>query len=128
MNMQIAICVPFMQGDIWVERLEHLGIEEGLKVYEYTRPKDLAALHGGLENFDAVWVIMDGAKGMEAVYLVREKHSHVPIVWVSDDAQFGLVGYSLRVSAFLRKSCTDEQLRGAIARCRRGKQYDCVNL
>lgn len=117
MDMQFVICVPFMKGDIWVERLERLGTEYGLRVYEYTRPEDLAK-QPGMFHLDAVWVVMDGAPGMEAIYLIREQHRKVPIVWVSDDVQFGLIGYDLQVFDFLLNDCTDQKLAVTIKRCR----------
>lgn len=125
-GMKFAMCVPFMQGDIWVERLEDLGEPENLWVCEYTRPEDVANMPGGLWRFDAVWVVMDGAEGLEAVQLIREKHPHVRIVWISDDLQFGLIGYSLRVFQHWRNDCTDEQLTATIKRIKETPD-DCVN-
>lgn len=129
MDMQFAICVPFMKGDIWVERLEHLGAEYGLKVYEYTRPEELAN-QPGLLHLDAVWVVMDGAPGMEAVYRIRENHKTVPIVWISDDDQFRLIGYNLQVFDFEKNNCDDKQLLNIMQRYHREreKRYDCANF
>lgn len=57
---------------------------------------------------------MTGAKGLEAAIQAKRLAPEVPLVWWSDDENFALIAYHLRISAFLSADCSDQELYEAI--------------
>ena len=65
-------------------------------------------------RYHAVVIAMTGAKGLEAVIQAKRLAPETPLVWWSDDKNFALIAYQLRISAFLPADCSDQELYEAI--------------
>ncbi len=107
--MRIALCADWINETSIIERV-HEGLKgEAFIIDSFVNPWQLAdVLH---ENaYDAVLIAINGASGMEAVILVREHSQSAEIVWVTDDEQFGKIGYKNRVAMLLLVGCTAEAL------------------
>ena len=57
---------------------------------------------------------MTGAKGLEAAIQAKRLAPETPLVWWSDDENFSLIAYHLRIPAFLPADCSDQELYEAI--------------
>ena len=66
---------------------------------------------------DAVVVALQGALGMESAIGVRALDASVPLIWISDDEDFGMQSYRLRARMFLRFPVEEEQVTRALQRC-----------
>ena len=79
--------------------------------------------------YDAVVVMEDGARGMNFCMSIRGYSRDVPLLWISDQAEFEpqsrrmqadtflvkpVTEYQLRISAFLLADCSDQELYEAI--------------
>lgn len=106
--MKIALCALFMEADLWQKRLEGLS-SLPLRVDEFNRPSDLCTLPS-LTGYDGVWLVLDGAVGLETVARTRERDGRVPIVWVSCDASLEAVNRLPHRTLTLPKDCTDREL------------------
>ncbi len=62
------------------------------------------------ENQDLVFILANGAKGMESVIATRDTCPQTPIIWFSDDKDFGAQSYRLGVEYFATKPVTNEHL------------------
>ena len=65
-------------------------------------------------RYHAVVIAMTGAKGLEAAIQAKRLAPEVPLVWWSDDENFALIAYQLRIPAFLPTDCSDQELYEAI--------------
>ncbi len=113
--MLIALCAPFMEADLLEEQIRSAAGQRNLRIDEYNDMETFLKLPS-LELYDGVFIAFDGAKGMEAVVQARERSEKLAVVWISDDTQFGLTAFSLRVAAFLMKGCRQEQFAKALER------------
>ena len=57
---------------------------------------------------------MTGAKGLEAAIQAKRLAPETPLVWWSDDENFALIAYHLRIPVFLPADCSDQELYEAI--------------
>ena len=79
--------------------------------------------------YDAVVVMEDGARGMNFCMSIRGYSKDIPLLWISDQAEFEpqsrrlqadtflvkpVTEYQLRISAFLPADCSDQELYEAI--------------
>lgn len=64
-----------------------------------------------------VIVTADGAAGMEGVIAARSLLGDVPIIWFSDDGNFGAQSYRLGCTYFHVKPVSSEILSSAMAKC-----------
>lgn len=64
-----------------------------------------------------VIVLADGAAGMESVYRSRQRRPSLPVLWFSDDREFGMQSYRLECAYFSTKPVTPEKLTCALRRC-----------
>lgn len=62
-------------------------------------------------------VLADGAAGMEGVFLARQMVPELPVLWFSDDSQFGMQSHRLDCSYFSTKPMTDDKLHRALLHC-----------
>lgn len=62
-------------------------------------------------------VLMDGAAGMEGVFLARRILPELPVFWFSDDSQFGMQSHRLDCTYFSTKPITVEKLSKALQHC-----------
>ena len=65
-------------------------------------------------RYHAVVIAMTGARGLEAAIQAKQLAPETPLVWWSDDKNFALIAYQLRISAFLPADCSDQELYEAI--------------
>ena len=65
-------------------------------------------------RYHAVVIAMTGARGLEAAIQAKRLASETPLVWWSDDKNFALIAYHLRIPAFLSADCSDQELYEAI--------------
>lgn len=120
--MRIAICAPFMQSDIWQERLRKAASGCRLEFDEFYNEEDI---RGAVRfRYDVCVIAMAGAAGMEAAVAARERDAHLPILWISDDDHFGLAAYDLQAAMFLNLDCSDGELAEAMDRCGVGEKED----
>lgn len=106
--MKIAICAPFMQSDLWQERLRRASPGHHLEFDEFYSPKDIRTVPRF--RYDACVVAIAGAAGLEAAIAIRERDADVPLLWLSDDDQFGLEAFRLRAVMLLSLECSDQEL------------------
>ncbi len=67
-------------------------------------------------NPDLAIVLADGAAGMEGVYLVRARRPELPVIWFSDDQDFGMQSHRLECVYFSAKPITSEKMQKAVRR------------
>ena len=112
--MKIAICAPFMQSDLWQERLQKASPGHELEFDEFYRPEDVRDVPRF--HYEACVVAIAGAVGLEAAIAARERDADVPLLWFSDDDQFGLEAFRLRAVWLLGLDCSDGELKEAMRR------------
>ena len=61
--MKLAICAPFMESDLWQERLRRAAPWAALEFDEFYRPEEIRSVPGF--RYDAGVVAMKGARGLE---------------------------------------------------------------
>ena len=66
------------------------------------------------KHFDAVVVAMGGALGMEIAIGARDQSARLPLIWVSDQKEFGMQSYRLHVKSFLVTPLNPKKLRAAL--------------
>ena len=69
------------------------------------------------DRFDLVFVAADGARGMEGVIASKNVDSDRPVIWFSDDKNFGPQSYRLGCRYFGTKPVTLDKLKAAFERC-----------
>ena len=79
---------------------------------EFYRPEDVRGV--SRFRYGACVVAMAGAMGLEAAIAVRERDADVPLLWLSDDSQFGLEAFRLQAVMFLGLDCSDQELEEAM--------------
>ena len=62
------------------------------------------------DNKDIVFILENGAKGMESVIATKDLCPETPIIWFSNDRDFGAQSYRLGVEYFATKPVTNEHL------------------
>ena len=65
-------------------------------------------------RYHSVVIAMTRAKVLEAAIQAKQLAPEVPLVWWTDDENFALIAYHLRISAFLSADCSDQELYEAI--------------
>ena len=86
--MKLAICAPFMESDLWQQRLRRAAPRAALVFDEFYRPEEIRSAPGF--QYDAGVVAMKGARGLELATALRERSAALPLLWLSDDEKFGL--------------------------------------
>ena len=66
--------------------------------------------------YDAVVVMEDGGRGVNFCMSIRGYSRGVPLLWISDQAEFEPQSRRLQVDTFLVKPVTEYQLREAVSR------------
>ena len=66
---------------------------------------------------DGIVVAMDGADGMEGVIAAKTLCRDIPVLWFSDDGDFGAQSYRLGCAYFHKKPLSPEILSAALAKC-----------
>jgi two-component SAPR family response regulator len=66
-----------------------------------------------------VIIVSNGALGMEAAHIARKKDLDVPLLWFSDDIDFGMESHRLNCDYFSVKPVTEEKIQRALRRCAR---------
>ena len=112
--MKIALCTELRNVEWFESRLRFVFDGDGeLAIDELWNENQLAqALQRS--RYHAVVIAMTGAKGLEAVIQAKRLASETPLVWWSDDENFALIAYHLRIPAFLSVDCSDQELYEAI--------------
>lgn len=82
--------------------------------------------------YDAVVVMEDGARGMNFCMSIRGYSKDVPLLWISDQAEFEPQSCRMRVDDFWVKPVTEYQLREAVSQLlqkatRRNEQREGMN-
>ena len=112
--MRLALCVHFLDGDIWKERLR--AADEGIAVIdEYGSAKELL---DSVNVHDVVIVALRGVAGLQAVRTLREAKYMQPLVWIADEEEYALFSYRYRVAFFLLDTEEPAVLRSALRRAR----------
>lgn len=80
---------------------------------------DLEQLEKKLVDWEPtlLFVLADGAEGMECVYRAKERKPALPVFWFSDDRNFGIQSYRLDCAYFAPKPITEETVESALRRC-----------
>ena len=63
-----------------------------------------------------IFILMDGAAGMEGVIAVRNLYPRCPVAWISNDKGFGIQSYRLGCSFFAEKPLTKKKIAIAFER------------
>lgn len=69
--MKLAICAPFMESDLWQERLRRAAPRAALEFDEFYCPEEIRSVPGF--RYDAGVVAMKGARGLELATALRER-------------------------------------------------------
>ena len=77
-------------------------------------------------RYHAVVIAMTGARGLEAAIQAKQLAPETPLVWWSDDKNFALIAYQLRIPAFLSIDCSDQELYEAMEPIRK-RRYGNAN-
>lgn len=112
--MKIALCTELRNAEWFESRLRSLFAGDGqLVIDELWNEKQLSqALRRS--RYHAVVIAMTGARGLEAAIQAKQLAPETPLVWWSDDENFALIAYHLRIPAFLSADCSDQELYEAI--------------
>ena len=62
------------------------------------------------DEYDVIFVLENGAKGMESVIASKSLRPETPLIWFSDDKNFGAQSYRLGTEFFGTKPITNEHL------------------
>ena len=124
--MKIALCTELRNVEWFESRLRSLFDGDGqLVIDELWNEKQLSqALRRS--RYHAVVIAMTGARGLEAAIQAKQLAPETPLVWWSDDKNFALIAYHLRISAFLSADCSDQELYEAMAPIRK-RRYGNAN-
>ena len=124
--MKIALCTELRNVEWFESRLRSLFDGDGqLVIDELWNEKQLSqALRRS--RYHAVVIAMTGARGLEAAIQAKQLAPETPLVWWSDDENFALIAYHLRISAFLSADCSDQELYEAMAPIRK-RRYGNAN-
>ena len=124
--MKIALCTELRNMEWFESRLRSLFDGDGqLAIDELWNENQLAqALRRS--RYHAVVIAMTGARGLEAAIQAKRLAPEVPLIWWSDDENFALIAYHLRISAFLSADCSDQELYEAMAPIRK-RRYGNAN-
>ena len=118
--MRLCFYGTIAQFGIFQSHLENLPqFSRRFSLFElYT---DYDALVDGLrENrFDLVLVTHDNACGMEGVIAIRNCLPNVPVIWFSNDEDFGSQAYRMHTDFFHTKPITPTILEMALTRALR---------
>ncbi len=77
----------------------------------YTKSTDYDDFLEKLKNpQDIIFVLENGAKGMESVIASKSLYPDIPVIWFSDDKHFGAQSYRLETAYFAKKPVTNEHL------------------
>ena len=68
------------------------------------------------------FVMEDGARGMNFCMSIRGYSRDVPLLWISDQAEFEPQSRRMQADTFLVKPVTEYQLREAVSRLLQGKR------
>ena len=113
--MNVALCVAFLEEDVWENRLVAAALPQRMEITECNSVGALLKILE-LKPFSLLIVVLNGVAGLEAVRKLRAKAPDVPLLWISDE-DYSLFGYQYRVSRFLYKPVSDKELRVAVADC-----------
>lgn len=82
-----------------IEEKTHLAF----RVLNFHQTSDQHIFSEALQNrsYELIFVTQDGAAGMEGVITAQNTQPHTPIIWFSNDKDFGVQSYRLGVN-FLR--------------------------
>lgn len=110
--MNVALCVAFLEEDIWENRLVTAALPQKIEIAECNSVKSLLKILE-LKPFLLLIVVLNGVAGLEAVRQLRWEAPDIPILWISDE-DYSLFGYQYRVNSFLRRPVSDAELREAM--------------
>lgn len=111
--MNIALCVIYIEGDLWEERLRAAVPNIEMQIGEYNR---VDILLPQLSHYDAVVVAMDGVAGLKAVRAIRTVSDETALLWISDE-DYSQFAYRNNVTHFLLKTASDAELQRALEHC-----------
>ena len=87
--MKLAICAPFMESDLWQERLRRAAPRAALEFDEFYCPEEIRSVPGF--RYDAGVVAMKGARGLELATALRERSAalclHELLICTNDHLQ-----------------------------------------
>ena len=118
--MRICFYGTIAQFGVFQHQLEQLP-QFSHRVFQFELYPDYDALVDGLRQnrFDLVCVCHDNACGMEGVIATRNILPNVPVIWFSNDEDFGSQAYRLHTDFFHAKPITPVILEMALDRALR---------
>lgn len=119
-TVNIALCVIYIEGDLWEERLKAASLNIELQIDEYNRTDILLP---ELSHYDAVVVAMDGVAGLQVVRAIRTVSDDIALLWISDE-DYSHFSYQNHVTHFLLKAASDAELKKALNHCCEKKGRD----
>ena len=122
--MKIALCTELRNAEWFESRLRSLFAGDGqLVIDELWNEKQLSqALRRS--RYHALVIAMTGARGLEAAIQAKQLAPETPLVWWSDDKNFALIAYQLRIPVFLSIDCSDQELYEAMEPIRKRRYGD----
>ena len=121
--MKIALCTELRNAE-WFEQTALPFAGDGQLVIDELWNENDYLRRGGA--YHAVVIAMTGARGLEAAIQAKQLAPETPLVWWSDDENFALIAYQLRIPAFLSIDCSDQELYEAMEPIRK-RRYGNAN-
>ena len=112
--MKLAICAPFMESDLWQERLRRAAPWAALEFDEFYRPEEIRSVPGF--RYDAGVVAMKGARGLELATAAGTVCRPAPAV-AQRRREIRLAAFDLGAAMLLPLNCTDQELADGLRRC-----------
>ena len=85
-------------------------------IFKHTDAYDTFLSYLSQDTPQAVFVLIDGAIGMEGVIAVRNFCPQCPVAWVSNDKGFGIQSYRLGCAFFAEKPLTKKKIATVLER------------
>lgn len=111
--MRIIVCAPYEEAFLLASQIQCALSEKNVQIDAFTGEDHLLGMLYK-KRYDLACIALHGAKGYEAVRKVRDVNANIPIIWLTDDKQFGMAGYELHVSALFIKPYTREKFAVAV--------------
>ena len=110
--LDIALFVPFIEGDIWIERLIN-SVHYKLRIDEFNDIKSLLEMIRQ-KPYHAIIVAFENIEAIVIVKKVREVCQEMPLILISDIRPLGISVYRDDETAYIDKDAFDTQIQNIL--------------
>ena len=122
--MKIALCTELRNVEWFESRLRSLFDGDGQLAIDELWNENQLAQALPRSRYHAGAIAMTVARGLEAAIQAKQLAPETPLVWWSDDKNFALIAYHLRIPVFLPADCSDQELYEAMEPIRKRRYGD----